>query len=335
MASEPGEVHVPVTELGNQPVKAGAGDGQAKPSAAASVETSGRSRTLVIMGSLAVGLLLIGIIAAAITIPILLRSSPSGGENIATEGTRQDVTSPRVDARSGCGGYPAMPPEKQRLRKEIRSMSAEEWDGFVRAVWAMKTMSQAEGEAAYGPAFRSADYFAAKHAVISEDARGDQGHSSAAFLTWHDAFMLEYEMSILAIAPEVGGLPYWDITVAEPSIFTDEYMGSSPGTGEGFAVVDGRFAELPINSNFDIADWEPLFSDTSFTYYQGNDAGMLRGATNPNASPLLTRLSKPYALNASIIAVCAELEGEQRPGMNDPAPELHVQVCRSRWGRGQ
>ena len=320
----PGEILLQVNEPRHEPVKASAGYGHENPNVAASVESSGRSRNL-LLGGIAVGLLLVGIIEGAITIPILRTSSTSDGrrllsENVPAAATTQGATILRVYSKSGCGGYPAMSPENQRLRKEIRSMSAEEWDGFVRAVWAMKNMNQAEGEAAYGPAFRSADYITAKHAVSSDDARGDQGHSSAAFLTWHDALMLEYEMSILAIAPEVGGLPYWDITVAEPSIFTDEYMGSSPGTGEGFAVVDGRFAELPITSNFDIADWEPLFSGTSFTYFKGTDAGILRGPTNPNASPFLTRLFKPYGLNASIPAVCAELEGEQWPGMHGPAP---------------
>jgi hypothetical protein len=75
---------------------------------------------------------------------------------------------------------PSQPVDRQRLRREVRSLPSAEWDKVVRAMWTMKNISSIEaGKAQYGPGFRPYDYFVAKHAVATTDARGDQAHYGA------------------------------------------------------------------------------------------------------------------------------------------------------------
>lgn len=46
-----------------------------------------------------------------------------------------------------------------------------------------------------------------RHAVSVNDPRGDQGHASSCFMTFHRAFLLELENSLLSVAPELKALP--------------------------------------------------------------------------------------------------------------------------------
>ena len=59
----------------------------------------------------------------------------------------------------------------RRVRREVRSLSAAEWGDVVDAMWTMKRLGQAEGEARYGPAFRTYDSFVAQH-VVRQHKRG-------------------------------------------------------------------------------------------------------------------------------------------------------------------
>ena len=77
----------------------------------------------------------------------------------------------------------------------------------------MKTTSAADGAALYGASFRNYDALVVKHAVATTDARGDQAHFGPQFQTWHGAFILEFEMSLLAIDPAIGACPYWDASI--------------------------------------------------------------------------------------------------------------------------
>ena len=71
-------------------------------------------------------------------------------------------------------------------------------------------------------------------------------------MTWHAAFVLEFENSLLAIDGSIKALPYWDATKTTPSVFTDKYFGSAPGTGEGSRVIDGAFPSFGVTTKFDL-----------------------------------------------------------------------------------
>jgi hypothetical protein len=40
-----------------------------------------------------------------------------------------------------------------------------------------------------------------------------QGHAGSCFMTFHGAWLLEFELALLAVVPELRALPYWDITL--------------------------------------------------------------------------------------------------------------------------
>ena len=90
-----------------------------------------------------------------------------------------------------------------RLRKKIRSLSAEHWDRVVKAMWIMKTSSDVEGKAKYGRLFENYDSFVAKHVKAVFNPEGDQGHFGPIFLIYHRAWQLAFENSLLAINPTI------------------------------------------------------------------------------------------------------------------------------------
>ena len=70
-------------------------------------------------------------------------------------------------------------------------------------------------------------------------------------------------MVLQAIDPAIEGVPYWDLSVASPSIFSDGYMGAASGEElpeqgcvetlqfdghEGRAVTSGQFAYFPCGA---------------------------------------------------------------------------------------
>lgn len=180
----------------------------------------------------------------------------------------------------------------QRVRKEVRSLSAQEWADVVAAMHIMKNVSMADGQAAYGSSFKTYDYFVTKHAVATTDTRGDQAHFGPQFMTWHGAFVLEFETALLAVDGSIEGMPYWDQSFTTPSAFDDTYFGSDPTSDTSFQVTTGAFADWPVESAFDIADFDTFISDDSTVAYEGPSTGFLRcsdasicstGSSNANA----------------------------------------------------
>ena len=190
----------------------------------------------------------------------------------------------------------AAPRTTQRVRKEVRDLSAREWQAFVDAMWTMKNISTAAGQAKYGLAFRTHEYFVVKHAVSTLDSRGEQSHFGDWFINFHAAIALEFENSLLAISDhesgDLGGLPYWDSGHGN-DVFSADLMGSAPGTGDGKTVIDGAFAKWPINPNFQLSDYAQYMKTVAgaTSGFTGSYTGMLRGnfPNNSLQTPYVTR----------------------------------------------
>ena len=200
---------------------------------------------------------------------------------------------------------------ERNKRYEIRDMPSEQWASYVDAMWTMKTLTMEEGRARYGPLFKTHDYMVAIHAVCATSVRGDQGHFGAHFLSWHSAFSLMYETTLMRIAEVEGnvleGLPYFfnfDNTDVS-RVLSDEFYGTHPGTGDNFEIADGSFAYWPIEQNFDISIYDEFITDASDNQYTtGNGFMSQRAPFNPLNSPYLTGYpwqkpgtneSEPYA----------------------------------------
>mmetsp|Transcript_33192 Transcript_33192/g.80043 ORF Transcript_33192/g.80043 Transcript_33192/m.80043 type:complete len:630 (-) Transcript_33192:268-2157(-) len=197
----------------------------------------------------------------------------------------------------------------QRVRREMRSLTDDEWTNVTTAMWIMKNTSQADGVAAYGPSFRTYDYFVVKHLVAMLDLRGDQAHFGPMFMTWHSAFILEFENALLSVNPEILALPYWDTTKTEPSVFTDKYFGSAPGTGPNGEVIDGAFKNWPIKSNFSIDDYQNAAGEAINTTYTGSTTGMLRGPDATRTETVVLRFgTSSYTYDPNDFWKCANLD---------------------------
>lgn len=178
-----------------------------------------------------------------------------------------------------------------RVRKEIRSVSTEQWDRVVNAIWIMKTLSLNEGRLKYGRKFITYDLMVLKHARASFDPRGDQAHNHPIFPLFHRCWVLQFELSIIAIDPMIESLPYWDETIDseilskskypqyDPNfIFTDKYLGTHIGEGELYQVRNGRFRFWPITFN--------ISNEVNFP---SNIYGFFRHPLSFNPSEILTR----------------------------------------------
>eukprot|EP01098_Paradermamoeba_levis_P003949 TRINITY_DN1736_c0_g1_i1.p1 TRINITY_DN1736_c0_g1~~TRINITY_DN1736_c0_g1_i1.p1 ORF type:complete len:865 (-),score=267.51 TRINITY_DN1736_c0_g1_i1:60-2654(-) len=218
-------------------------------------------------------------------------------------------TAPKETSTStSCPLCTAKAPSKRRVRREIRSLSAQEWQRVVDAMWIMRNTSTEAGVLKYGSAYKEYDYFVSKHAVTTTDSRGDQGHFSAAFITWHSVFLLEFENSLLAVDPNITGLPYWDSSIPDPSVYSPQYFGSVPGTGPNNQVIDGKFARWPVTKNWTLSRYSKYLTGNTVGF-QNSDTGYLRNKGNTNANPTVTRFGKQFQYNRDDFIQCTTLQG--------------------------
>lgn len=164
----------------------------------------------------------------------------------------------------------------QRVRRNIYSLSMEEWKDITDAMWVMKTIPADQGKLRFGPSYRDYDYFHAKHISQASDVRGDRSQTNIIFNAWHACISLEFENSLMAINPEIPAMAYWNWNESDKNAFNDTYFGSSPGTGPDYEVIDGAFAWWPV-SDMDATIWQALYypymRNASGIEYTGNTMG--------------------------------------------------------------
>lgn len=91
--------------------------------------------------------------------------------------------------------------EMPRVRREWRTLSVEQVDRVAQAMWTVKNLTTAEGQATFGPNFMNHDDLLYLHACSVFDPRCDQGHSTPSFITFHKSMILRYELAVLAVDP--------------------------------------------------------------------------------------------------------------------------------------
>ncbi|KAI7837734.1 hypothetical protein COHA_008456 [Chlorella ohadii] len=212
---------------------------------------------------------------------------------------------------------------RPRVRKELRSLTDREYRCFITGSAVMQSLSTASGRRLYGPKYISYDELIVKHAVATNDPRGDQGHNGPPFMTFHRAFLLELEESLLAICPDMKALPYWDLTLDNPitgkywntpnAIMTEKYAGAQDGNAlVGSGVITGVWAWRQVK-RFIPQQWSPKI----LKVYNGSAYGLVRGPTNTNYNPLVTRY--PTANLATIIKAGNESGISKLPFANEVA----------------
>src|SRR5690606_40416265 len=94
------------------------------------------------------------------------------------------------------------------------------------------------------------DHFVAAHmrklvCWTDEPGQGGYGHNGPDILTWHRAFLRDFEKAMSQAMGKPMALPYWDWT--DPSslavLFSDDFMGGKGDPAQGYRVTSGPFKE--------------------------------------------------------------------------------------------
>jgi len=145
------------------------------------------------------------------------------------------------------------------VRREVRDLTAKEWQDYVDAVWILKNTSTTEGRTKYNcPHYYEYDFFVLFHGMHSANGTCDQLHFSMMQEYAHEAWTLMFEKALQCVNPSVA-LHYWDAdgdfeslgeNVQSSSIFSDTYYGNGLDNDNG-VVSNGMFANFPIRQNRD------------------------------------------------------------------------------------
>ena len=149
-----------------------------------------------------------------------------------------------VAISSGSGSQAVPPPVV--VRKNVMSMTTAEKTDFVSAVKKLKT-TPAPNDTRVTNWY---DHFVAENlsklicwsATVNQGGYGNYGPD---LLTWHRAFLLEFQDALTQVAGHPIPLPYWDWTdpASTAVVFADDFMGPSGKSGDNYVVTDGPFAK--------------------------------------------------------------------------------------------
>ena len=195
---------------------------------------------------------------------------------------RYDPTTPNVKA------------SRVIVRKNVKNLTKSEKADFVNAVLKLKSMPVKNGFMV-GNLY---DYFVATHMSklvcwTDQEGQGGLGHSAPDLLTWHRAFLLDFENALSKAAGKAIAIPYWDWTDpdSERAMLSDDMLGPTGDPSNGYFVMSGPFKR---------GDWViyvKAFNENnpgqfdSIVRATGNMAGAL---TPPNAEDISELLKREY-----------------------------------------
>ena len=184
------------------------------------------------------------------------------------------------------------------VRREIRSLTSEDLDATMDAMYALWDTDEEEGQELYGENFHSSSYFAAAHDFNAAQQDSDHIHEGLGFLPQHIKLTNMFESAVQAVDPSIA-LPYWDftidvaqnLTIFESPMFTEDTFGSITPPSDhywGFTWSDDSLADTRINDG----RWKKTKAEVN-TRYEGmsNGFGYMRGPWNTNPHKYISRFS--------------------------------------------
>jgi len=128
-----------------------------------------------------------------------------------------------------------------RVRRNVKSLTAQERADFVEAVLALKAVPSP-----FDPELSYYDQFVAWHLALYPCGIGHEmirPHGGPMFLPWHRLFLLHFENALREVSGKAIMVPYWDWSdpTSTPSVFADDFMGGDGDPDAGFAVTSGPF----------------------------------------------------------------------------------------------
>jgi hypothetical protein len=175
------------------------------------------------------------------------------------------------------------------VRRELRELTESERDAYFGAVFTLYALSDAEGQAKFGPKFYSANWLVREHLFGAADRSCDHWHDDAGFANHHIGITWQFENALRAVDPTVAA-HYWDYTLDErklgeewylSKIFDENWFGNIDSLSNDDHIVDqGRFAFTPV-MNARNAGYMNIT----------NPYGLLRSPWNVNKVPFVMRSS--------------------------------------------
>jgi hypothetical protein len=195
------------------------------------------------------------------------------------------------------------------VRREIRTLSKEDLDNTLDAMYSLWNTPQETGQTKYGKNFNNIEVLHKLIYFSSSWRDGDHIHEGIGYLPQHIKLLNMFESSIQSINQSLS-LPYWDFTIdsslglalEQSDIMTSTYFGSVSTPQDTFlgwtyesdsldfaAIQDGRWEKVTVPKN-------TYYSDLLFGY------GYMRVPWNMNPSPYISRfvVKNTYDVDRSI-----------------------------------
>lgn len=182
------------------------------------------------------------------------------------------------------------------VRREFRSLTADDLEKTMDAMYAMWDISEEEGQELYGDSYHNYAYLLEFHYFNAAWIDSDHIHEGNGFAPQHFKMSNIFEKSMQAVEPSIS-LPYWDFTIEasqnisvwDSPLFTPDTFGTlgypnndtwgwlfeSNDIDDG-KIFDGRWAYLEAEENSN-------FPELDYAY------GYVRAPWNMNPSKYITR----------------------------------------------
>ncbi|TPG33473.1 tyrosinase family protein [Mycolicibacterium hodleri] len=179
------------------------------------------------------------------------------------------------------------------VRKNVKDLTDAEKSDFVAAIKKLKT-TPAPDDPRVGNWY---DHFVAEHMSklmcwTDSAGQGGYGHYGPDLLTWHRAYLREFEEALTTVAGKPMALPYWDWTdpASTAAVFADDFMGPPGAAADDYVVTRGPFRK---------GEWRIDVKGSTFTNPGQFDdlvraTGMMPGMTSlPPAADVRAALTRP------------------------------------------
>jgi len=188
------------------------------------------------------------------------------------------------------------------VRREVRSVTDEDRTRFLNALYLMYTTDEAEGKAAYGDQFNTAEYYVYKHLNGAGTTDCDHWHDGAGIVTHHMAFTLEVEQTLQAVDPSIS-MPYWEYAMDsylytnwwDSPLFDADWFGEANPSNDYHVIEDGGMwegIEMPDGSTY--TDWS--IAETGSLNPFVNGYGQMRSPWNNNPAKGIGRHNQTYGM---------------------------------------
>jgi hypothetical protein len=148
------------------------------------------------------------------------------------------------------------------VRREIRTLTEQDRDLFLKTLKMLYTIPQEQGEKLYGDKYVSAESLLYKHLNGAGTTDCDHWHDGAGIVVHHMAFTLYAEQSLQSINKAIA-MPYWEYAKDaylydnwfDSAIFQDNWFGEASPMTDDHSLSRGLWAGVETPSGAAYTEW--------------------------------------------------------------------------------